>query len=473
MEKLKKETLINIIIFILFAVLTFIVGIHHEPWADEAQAWLIARDCTIPEMIVHVLKYEGHPLLWFVILRFLNFLHFPYSSLFVAAWGAVCVGVYLILFKSKLPPIIKYLFPFSYFIFYQSAVVARNHSLVFPFLAAIAVFYRKRLEHPYIYSLLLVLTASISAYSFVIAFVLLCFFIVDIIRKKSCYLKSLIPPFLVIVSMMLTALYLIKPADYNYSFGINLMRLNPFRILYIVTRGYFNTPPISLTLLVQMLLTIFLYICSAKTFCKTKCQLVFFSITNLILAFAVTALVCKPWHAAYFIITLIFTCWIITGENENETYQFKQNKCFYILLAFILLVHINWSWKCSVFDMKNNYSASKDVAEFIKENNLQGKEIYGMGYKTVALQPYFSTNLYKNYQNKAYWQWNKAFYREQEAVNLQDKQVIIMDMQAYDSYFPKLITKLQEPYNTYFFNGSLFAKGKPEEEESFMLLIQK
>ena len=47
MEQSKKIFITNIIIFLLFAILTFFIGLHHEPWADEAQAWLIARDCTI------------------------------------------------------------------------------------------------------------------------------------------------------------------------------------------------------------------------------------------------------------------------------------------------------------------------------------------------------------------------------------------------------------------------------------------
>ena len=32
--------------FFLFIVLFFIVSFFHEPWGDEAQAWLIARDAS-------------------------------------------------------------------------------------------------------------------------------------------------------------------------------------------------------------------------------------------------------------------------------------------------------------------------------------------------------------------------------------------------------------------------------------------
>ena len=48
----KKEVLdkiFNIVIFIIFFVITMYVALKHEPWNDEAQAWLITRDLTIPD----------------------------------------------------------------------------------------------------------------------------------------------------------------------------------------------------------------------------------------------------------------------------------------------------------------------------------------------------------------------------------------------------------------------------------------
>ena len=292
-------------------------------------------------MILHVLKYEGHPILWFGILRALNILHFPYKLLFIIPWIASCLGVYLLIFKSKLPAIIKYLFPFTYFIFYQSAVIARNHSLVFPALIGLAIFHKNRLQHPYWYSLLLILTASISAYSFIISFVLLCLFIFDIFKSRQYSIKNFLPPLVIVLYMIFTALYLIKPADYNFYPDLNLMRLNPLRVLYITTRGYFNTVPLSFVLLCQMITTLGLYIFCAKTFCKTKRELLFFIAINLTLALAITALVCKPWHVAYYIITLIFTCCTLAQYNTSTNYPFKTNKLFYAIMTFIFIIHIS------------------------------------------------------------------------------------------------------------------------------------
>ena len=46
MNKLKSNKLWIIygIVFAAFVCMGVFAGLHHEPWADEAQSWLIARD---------------------------------------------------------------------------------------------------------------------------------------------------------------------------------------------------------------------------------------------------------------------------------------------------------------------------------------------------------------------------------------------------------------------------------------------
>ena len=42
----KLETGVRWALFLAYAAVTFVLTLRHEPWADELQAWLIARDCT-------------------------------------------------------------------------------------------------------------------------------------------------------------------------------------------------------------------------------------------------------------------------------------------------------------------------------------------------------------------------------------------------------------------------------------------
>ena len=45
------EKMSVIFIWISFLLLSLFVTYHHEPWADEAQAWLIARDSDVWEIL--------------------------------------------------------------------------------------------------------------------------------------------------------------------------------------------------------------------------------------------------------------------------------------------------------------------------------------------------------------------------------------------------------------------------------------
>lgn len=75
----------------------------------------------------------------------------------------------LVVCCSPFPRPIKVLLPFSYFVFYQYAVVARNCSLLAPLLFLIAVVHPKRFERVYLYTGLLILIANVSGHGAMLA----------------------------------------------------------------------------------------------------------------------------------------------------------------------------------------------------------------------------------------------------------------------------------------------------------------
>ena len=99
---------------------------HHEPWADEAQAWQIVR--TLPlRQIFPELSYEGHPGLWYICLWVLSRLHVSYAGMrcFAAAIGFL--GVAVLVTTSPFPRFIKLLLPFTFYLAFQYAIVARSY----------------------------------------------------------------------------------------------------------------------------------------------------------------------------------------------------------------------------------------------------------------------------------------------------------------------------------------------------------
>src|ERR1700677_3445089 len=73
----------QVLIPIAVAVYAFIVALtigHHEPWADEAQSWLLGRDASLAQLWGHFLHYEGTPGLWQTLIHALIRLGLPYSA---------------------------------------------------------------------------------------------------------------------------------------------------------------------------------------------------------------------------------------------------------------------------------------------------------------------------------------------------------------------------------------------------------
>ena len=67
------ERILELLVLISFIVLTVIIGKKHEPWADEAQAWLLARDASIKDLITTKSFYK----MW------INISIFIYSSYYI------------------------------------------------------------------------------------------------------------------------------------------------------------------------------------------------------------------------------------------------------------------------------------------------------------------------------------------------------------------------------------------------------
>ncbi|MGN6566544.1 MAG: hypothetical protein ACTHJ0_01260, partial [Flavipsychrobacter sp.] len=139
------------VVFILYALAVLYGVVKHEPWRDEAQAWLLARDTSFSELL-KMLPSEGHPPLWYLLLIPLTKSGMPYMSMNILNGLIMMAAMYLLLFRTKMPLIIKLAIPFSYFYFYEYSIIARDYGLVVFFCMAIVSLYPKRLDKPILYS---------------------------------------------------------------------------------------------------------------------------------------------------------------------------------------------------------------------------------------------------------------------------------------------------------------------------------
>lgn len=133
-EKARSYRHFDVAAWICYCIVVAFSVVHHEPWADEAEAWLMSRDLTLGRLLCSEMRYEGSPGLWHTFLWALTRLHLPYEALnWVSASAAMSGAAYLI-FRAPFPRLIRYGLAGSYWIVYQYAVIARPYVFI-PLLA--------------------------------------------------------------------------------------------------------------------------------------------------------------------------------------------------------------------------------------------------------------------------------------------------------------------------------------------------
>ena len=85
MQTKSFEKILIPLYLLVWLALTVSLGLSHEPFADEAQSFLIARDTGIAELWSTTARTEGTPGLWHLWLKLLLFVGLPYSLLFLAS----------------------------------------------------------------------------------------------------------------------------------------------------------------------------------------------------------------------------------------------------------------------------------------------------------------------------------------------------------------------------------------------------
>jgi hypothetical protein len=161
----KKELLI---LGLYMAMLCFTL-VYYQQSEDEGQAWIIARTYGIPELLFHILRYLGHPALYYLLLWVPAHLGMPLTLINWPFAAIATFGIYLLLRYSPFPFYLRALLPFGFALGYQYAVVARSYVL-FPCLGFLgAHFYREKPLKPLRMAICLALLANVSIHGTMVA----------------------------------------------------------------------------------------------------------------------------------------------------------------------------------------------------------------------------------------------------------------------------------------------------------------
>ncbi|HIA69227.1 TPA: hypothetical protein EYN98_24950 [Candidatus Poribacteria bacterium] len=389
-----------------YVVLLALVLRKHEPWADEAQAWLIARDSGLFELLFQRLRYEGHPGLWYLILMIPSRIFPYYPTIQIVAFLIAVSGVYVFVRTSPFPVILKILFPFTYFIFYQYAIVARSYVLLPLLIFLIGSLYPRKSERIYLFTLLLCLLAYTSVFSALIAISTMLVHFLNILQvwkelepeNRRRQMRAFVA---FALFLLLMAIQLWQPPNSsfarNYHFGLS--RITSM-FLKVSDEILFEVKPLS-----YLALAI-----SCLWFWSRRVLLLYLlSSLSIILLFAIKYY--NSWHQGILFLAWILPMWISFQRLDSSA---RISRIYFSRIAIttfagVFILHMYWAYSSSISDYHGSYSGGQAVANYIEENNLSDTKIYATRFWSTSILPFFGKNIFANHNNgrrPAFWFWS-------------------------------------------------------------------
>ena len=374
---------IPLLVLILYFVWNLILLILHEPWRDEANAWLFARDCSLFRLFSEI-HFQGHPCLWYLILMPFAKIGFPIFTMGIISLLFMTAAAWLLIFRVTLPLWCKVLLLFSPVYTYYYPVVSRNYCLI-PFLLLLFVsVYSERDRHPLLVGLIPALLIQADTIALPLAGILCLMWLWQGLQAKK-YLLTLEGLCLPLLSLFLWISEFITVSE-SPEFGIHIDSASDFIVrfrnfsMYIIERLTGAGGGYALILLAVLgVLMILLCICARSIWPL----LLFFGSLFFEAAFSVLFYQMHVWHfitvihAAILAYAISYHLTHFPEESPGDSGQkslFRLTRlCSGIVLSFLALLMIcRWNSEGESSSLQNalfgTYSDSKQAAGYFREH---------------------------------------------------------------------------------------------------------
>lgn len=387
---------LEICVALLYGVVVLAAVMHHEPWADEAQSWLLARDASLVELWSKLLRLEGTPGLWHSLLHLLIALRMPYAGMNVVSAIFGLAGAIVIVRCAPFPLVLRLALPFTYFLCFQYAVVARSYSLAPVILFSLAALYRSSTRRWLTVTLLLMALAAVSAQGFILSVAVALTFarqyasqwkFIDLQIRR--HLARAAVGYGVFLTLMIWAVWPAHSATFASASNWSAVGFaGVFRYGFRQAFGDDYWPLVIVGLSLPWL--------------SRGPGLWFFSSAVLALCGFGSVVYSNVWHHGFLVLVWLFALWISPIENRLRL------PALAALLCFIGL-QCTWTWKAVRYDWTHAYSGSQTMVGYLKEHKTAEGRIVGIGFPLTALQPYFASTPFVNHppSNASYWVWSK------------------------------------------------------------------
>ncbi len=445
----------------VFASLSILGTLNHEPWRDEAQAWLIARDCPDLASVIRIAGYEGHPALWHLLLRPVAKAGLPFVAASLAHFLIILAAVVLFLRHAPFTHGQKALFVFGYYVLYEYNILVRNYALSVLLLFALAALHRLRFVKPITYAALLALLANTTLFGLIIAFALVALGWIDFRRfggfaeVRRCMLALLLiaAGFTISIYQLWPPSDVLPPKAHSGSMKDSLFDLRFSQgHLSVIPRAlvgaflplpqagphFWNSRLVHLPLQEAGLLDGFpavvrwaygtLMVCPALLSAaflarKTEPLLFYLFVCGALLGVFLIIYEAGLRHHGFLFMLFIFSAWISQDYNENRlaspplANKWLGARNSNRLLVALLVVQVVAAASAFYSEWKYDFSSGKKAVAFLKEEGLLSERVFIAAYPSkivcallVHVEAPNSRVYMVEYQREgSYMVWNREY----------------------------------------------------------------
>lgn len=387
---------------------------YHEPWRDEAQAWLIARDVPFLS-IPGYMSYEGHPCLWHLIIACFAKLNMPYLTLNIVSLTIMTISVGLMVFYSKVSSYLKVLLIFSPVLTYYYPIIARSYCLIPLFLFFSAIFFKSRKEHPARYTLAIAFLIQTNVIMIFTAFLMCVCFLAEVVsdyihkQKKMDLIKYGGALTLPLISVVLLGCQMLDIKN-NSEFGIRISGIMdlPVAILLKVRNIIKDMCGINVFVLFVIAFLFFVLLTATCIYRRSMEKgTVFFVIIGTLIGQIVFYIVFYDFSVQRILVIPLLILWAvwILKESYNDKSIIILEMVFSVFILIVLLHHI----PAIRADIEKPYSGSKEASIFIKENIPEDAILISDNKpECSAIMPYLKQKSYlyaANGEKSSYTKW--------------------------------------------------------------------
>lgn len=382
-----------------YVAAVFVGVAHHEPWADEAQAWLVARDLPYWKMIFSQMRYDSSPGLWQSLLWVAQHVfHAPYFAMNWIGGVLAAAGAGVLIFCAPFPRPVRYLMTSSYYVAYQYAVIARPYVMLLLLGGLAAIFYRRRAPIPL--ALAIALLCGSSVHGAILAAAITLGAAWHVVVKRDWPVGQSRPRYLTAAAIALIAgimlVVIVFPAADAGGEVLSFFKIANFETF---TRLLSDTIVEPWTIGAALLLALFIFALRSAE------SIVFVAGVGGLFAFE-WLLYSLPQHRGAIVIALIVCLWIAWPQQNRFHPELAMVA---LVLGAIFAMQTVWAVSAWRHDYLAPYSGSRDAAAYLKQVGADHQRIFGFCYPMVAIQAYFDHSIFENWPT-AYLHASKVSY---------------------------------------------------------------